>query len=65
MEKLMDLNEMNLFSISDKELEEVNGGNVWWPIIVAAYVGNITYEIVNDWENNVKAFERGWKAGTK
>lgn len=56
MEKFKDL--------SFEELKDVNGGGPWAAIAVG-FVTNFVYEIVNDWENNVKAFNEGYDSFKK
>ncbi|SDA79173.1 class IIb bacteriocin, lactobin A/cerein 7B family [Algoriphagus alkaliphilus] len=52
--------------LSFEEMQEVDGGLVWvWGAIAVGLATNFLYEVVNDWENNVKAFNEGYESFKK
>lgn len=58
MTQTFDLNKMGLAPISDSELNEIDGGWAWWPIVV-------TYVLLEAALNpvaHINAFREGWNA---
>jgi bacteriocin-like protein len=47
--------------LSFEELQEVEGGGFWVGIL-GGMVGVFLYEVVNDWKNNVEAFNEGYES---
>lgn len=45
-------------------MQEVYAGRVWSAIVVGVAT-TFLYEVVNDWENNVKAFKEGCESFKK
>lgn len=46
--------------LNAQELEEVNGGNIWW-----ALAFTIAYDLITDWKGNVDSFKKGMEDGLK
>lgn len=44
------------------EMQETAGGLGIWASLALGAVGTFLYEVVNDWENNVKAFNEGYES---
>ncbi|WP_439482193.1 hypothetical protein [Cyclobacterium plantarum] len=53
MEKLIELNK--------REMEKLSGGNFWAGIAVGLSA-TFLYEVINDWDNNIKSFKAGYKS---
>ncbi|WP_439489197.1 bacteriocin [Algoriphagus sp.] len=47
--------------LSLEEMQEVDGGNILG-VIALSMAATFMYEVVNDWENNVKAFKEGYES---
>ncbi|WP_157971944.1 hypothetical protein [Pleomorphovibrio marinus] len=43
------------------EIKEISGGNFWAGIAVSLSA-TFLYEIINDWDNNVKSFKQGFNS---
>ena len=50
--------------LSIEEMLEIDGGGLWG-VIAIGLVTNFIYEVVNDWENNVNAFNQGYESFKK
>lgn len=51
--------ENEIRELSREDLQRINGGGFWAGLAVGM-LSVFIYEIVNDWDNNVKAFKEGY-----
>jgi len=47
--------------LSLEEMQEVDGGTFWAGVAVSIAAA-FMYEVLNDWANNVKAFNEGYQS---
>jgi ABC-type Co2+ transport system permease subunit len=58
----LDLKNYGMASISEKEQNQIYGGNPFIMGLAGAWLATVIYETVNDWNNNVAAFQNGYNS---
>jgi hypothetical protein len=57
------VNFKNLENLTESEKVELSGGNPILLGIAAGMIGTFIYEVINDWDENLKAFKDGYNKG--
>jgi len=55
---MKNLENYGVLEMNSQEIKETDGGGFWAAIAVGA-IGSFLYEVVNDWDANVAAFNQG------
>ncbi len=61
---MKNLNQMGVHEMNTQEMQKVDGGLPWYAVMALGWVGHLIYESINDWEENVNEFHKGY-ADTK
>lgn len=51
----------DLIELNNKEIVEISAGSFWTGIGVS-FAATFLYEVINDWDHNVRSFKSGYKS---